>query len=522
MSEEIFGEEDKRLMTESGKMEDNMNELEEIGADTNYSSKKNHCDSNQNLPKENKTDIQIKVVEGQKIIIYTNESKNISEKEMMGNSKNNNNSKEFPNEFNKQYNSKENFDYEKDSLEQNKKELKDNNQDNNHKNKETTSSNQLKHTQDNCMKIMQKKVEPFNIDIFNKNNNRNEINFEKLFPFKNLKEIVNSKNGIFLTELWENEKIFVSKDELIKMEECEICKKIANYLKEGKNQRKNKKGERMRKTERDQMMIKIITHLTRSFFMATNSFKEFKMCPIAPMKRELINIHLIPDFIFEYLGKPISAILSNESSDRNSITNIRKIEKIINENDKNQEVVKHLNSPAQKCLGYFRYEEENPRFEYKLVDYLIEEFETQKMRESRNFAKEYIASLLLLAFNFELFFQIKKNSRNKDKEEKQINVDKKVINKKRSRSEKDKKDEPFNSSNKNEIISLDINDSSHNSSLSNKSSLLSEVVFNDQKSQEIEIIIESNNQSLKNYNDSIQNNGKIKANGKKNLFTIIK
>ena len=40
MSEEIFGEEDKRLMTESGKMEDNMNELEEIGADTNYSSKK--------------------------------------------------------------------------------------------------------------------------------------------------------------------------------------------------------------------------------------------------------------------------------------------------------------------------------------------------------------------------------------------------------------------------------------------------------------------------------------------------
>lgn len=211
MSEEIFGEEDKRLMTESGKMEDNMNELEEIGADTNYSSKKNHCDSNQNLPKENKTDIQIKVVEGQKIIIYTNESKNISEKEMMDNSKNNNNSKEFPNEFNKQFNSKENFDYEKDSLEQNKKELKDNNQDNNHKNNETTSNNQLKHTQDNCMKIMQKKVEPFNIDIFNKNNNRNEINSEKLFPFKNLKEIVNSKNGIFLTELWENEKSLLVK-----------------------------------------------------------------------------------------------------------------------------------------------------------------------------------------------------------------------------------------------------------------------------------------------------------------------
>jgi hypothetical protein len=44
----------------------------------------------------------------------------------------------------------------------------------------------------------------------------------------------------------------------------------------------------------------------------------------------------------------------------------------------------------------------------------------------------------------------------------------------------------------------------------------------DQKSLGIEIIIESNNQSLKNNDDSIQNNGKIKYNGKKNLFTIIK
>jgi hypothetical protein len=522
MSEEIIDAEGIRLMTQSGEMTQNMDELDDIGADTNYSSKKNHCDSNQNLPKENKTDIQIKVIEGQKIIIYTNKSENTNEKEMMDNSKNNNNLNGLTNEFDKKYNSKENSDYEKDSSQQNKKELKDNNQENNHKNNETTSNNQLKHTQDNCMKIMQKQVEPFNIIIFNENNNRNEINFEKSFSFKNLKEIVNSKNGIFLTELWENEKIFVSKDELIKMEECEICKKIANYLKTGKNQRKNKKGERMRKTERDQMMIKILTHLAQSFLKATNSFKEFKKFPIAPMIRTLINIHLIPDFIFEYLRKPISAILSNKSKDINSITNKRKIEKIINENDKNQEVIKHLDSPVQKCLGFFRYEEENPRFEYKLVDYLIEEFETQKMRESRNFAKEYIASLLLLAFNFELFFQIKKNSRNKDKEEKQINVDKKVINKKRSRSEKDKKDEPFNSSNKNEIISLDINDSLHNNSLSNKNPLLMEMVFNDQKSQEIEIIIESNNQSLKNYNDSIQNNGKIKDNGKKNLFTIIK
>ena len=518
MSEEIFDLEGIRLMTQSGEMKHNMDELDDIGADTNYSSKKNHCDSNQNLPKENKTDIQIKVVEGQRIIFYNNESKNICEKEMMDNSNSNNNSKEFPNEFNKQYNFQKNLDYEEDSLEQNKKELKDNNQENNHKNNETTSNNQLKHTQDNCMKIMQKQVEPFNIESSNKNNNQNEINFKNFVSFKNLEEIVNSKNGIFLRELWKNGKIFVSKDELIKMGKCEMIKIIANYLKEEKNPRKNKKGERMRKTERDQMMIKILTHFAQSLLMATNSFKEFKMCPIAPMKRELINIHLKPDFIFEYLGKQIAAILSNESSDINSITNKEKIEKIIKENDKNQEVVKHLYLNVQKCLDYFRYEEENPRFEYKLVNFLIEEFEKQKMKESKNFAKEYIASLLLLTYNFELFFQIKKRkSENKDKKKKLFYVDKKLINKVISKKEKDKNEEPFNSSNKNEILSLDINDSSHNNSSSNKNPLLMEVVFHgNQESLGIEKIIESNNQSLNNFNDSIQNNGK------KNLFTIIK
>ena len=108
MSEEMLETEGLRLMTQSGEMKQNMDELDDIGADTNYSSKKNHCDSNQNLPKENETDIQIKVVEGQKIIIYTNKSENTNEKEMMDNSKNNNNLNGLTNEFDKKYNSKEN------------------------------------------------------------------------------------------------------------------------------------------------------------------------------------------------------------------------------------------------------------------------------------------------------------------------------------------------------------------------------------------------------------------------------
>ena len=40
MSEEMLETEGLRLMTQSGEMKQNMDELDDIGADTNYSSKK--------------------------------------------------------------------------------------------------------------------------------------------------------------------------------------------------------------------------------------------------------------------------------------------------------------------------------------------------------------------------------------------------------------------------------------------------------------------------------------------------
>ena len=467
--EEIFLAESTRILTQSGKIESNMDELADECADTCDSSKK-QSNSNQNLSKENKTDIENRDIEGQQVNRYDIKSKNTNEKEMMDNSKGNNNLNGSSNEINNESslsNSQENIDYANYSLKQNKKELKDNSQENNHKNNETILSKQLKQTQENCIINKQIEVEPLNIKSFNENKHQNKINFEKLIPFISLEEIVNSKKEIFLKELWENGNVFENKDELVKIEECEIFKKIADYLRNGKNQRKNKKEKKKRKTDRDQMMIKILTHLAQSFLKATKSFKEFKNFQIAPMERNLINIHLKPDFIFEYLGKPLTTILSNKSSDINQIDKKVKIEKIINENDKNQEVVKHLNLTVQKCLDYFRYEEENPRFDYKLVDYLIKEFESQKVKENINFAKAYIVSLLLITYNFERFFQKKKkNSGNKDKEY----IVKKLINKVKNKNEKCNIDEPFNSSNKNKIftiLSLDKNDSKVETYLSN-------------------------------------------------------
>jgi hypothetical protein len=97
------------------------------------------------------------------------------------------------------------------------------------------------------------------------------------------------------------------------------------------------------------------------------------------------------DFILEYLRQPLYKILSNESSkNKNKKSNKSIIEEImnINKNNKSKEVIIHLNLTVQKCLDYFRYKEENPRFKYKLVDFLVEEFESQKKKKEKSQKKK--------------------------------------------------------------------------------------------------------------------------------------
>lgn len=368
-------------------------------------------------------------------------------------------------------------------------------------------------------------LEPFNYNTFQqkkKNNISININFEENYQYFSLEVIVN-EYGYFFIKLYPN--IFKDKEELVKMGEFGICKKIVDYLKDLED-KENKKIEdnkhqvminqeseenlsekkNIRKEDRDKMMLKILTKLASSFRKATNSFKEFKIRQIEIIKPNLINEKLDAYFIFEYLRQYLYAILSNESSeDTNIKSNKSIIEEIMKENinNKQKEVIKHLSLTVQNCLDYFRYKEENEKFKYKLVDFLIEEFEfqTQKKEESISFSKEYIASLLLLTYNFERFFQIrKKNSENMKKKKNQLFVvNKRMINKIINNNEKNnpKKsnrnindiDEPFNFPSKKKIISLDISGSSNKNSLSRKNPFLTRKVFQEnQISSKIEEI----------------------------------
>ena len=276
-------------------------------------------------------------------------------------------------------------------------------------------------------------LEPFNHSTFQQKY-KNNINSEENYQYFSLKEIVNTY-GVFFINLYQN--IFKNKEELVNMENFGICKNIADYLKDSApnppnpEDKANKKIEdnthqviikqeseenlikkkNIRKKDRDKMMIKILTKLESSIRKATNSFEEFKIRKIQIIKPKIINEILDAYFIFEYLRQYLYNILSNESSkDTNIKSNKSIIEEIIKENNNNEEVIKHLSLTVQKCLDYFRYKEKNDKFKYKLVDFLIKEFkfQTQKKKETISFSKEYIASLLLLTYNFERFFQIKK------------------------------------------------------------------------------------------------------------------
>ena len=281
-------------------------------------------------------------------------------------------------------------------------------------------------------------IKPFNITKFNEEY-KNEIGFKKPPIFLELKKIIN-QNEKFLSSLWNDPKdhIFKDKDELFKIVESEefgiMYRKIVKYL---KHKERNKNNEK-RKHDIDQMILKIKNKVIKSFLNSTNSFNHFKMNKISTIKHDLINKVILAEFNIVLLNQPLCSILSNESSDHKNKTkklnsnessgkNAKRNEEIIQEalngyNNgirENKILYGHLYLTFQECLDIFRYKKAYNNCNYRLVDFLFEEFKNQtneKKNENIAWAKVYIVSLLLLAYNYELFFYMrKKNAEIKEK-----------------------------------------------------------------------------------------------------------
>ena len=172
------------------------------------------------------------------------------------------------------------------------------------------------------------------------------------------------------------------------------------------------------------MVCKIKTNLSRSYIEATNSFPELKSRKITTIKKDLINTRIKAKFNLFYLKQHLYSILSNESTEGNRNQLI--IEDIMSARNKSdQPLIEHLNLSVQNCLDIFRYKIENNYFNYKLLEFLKEEYKSQtndnEEKEYIEKCKEYIASLILVSYNFENFFYIRKKKEKKKSKKKNKN-----------------------------------------------------------------------------------------------------
>ena len=234
----------------------------------------------------------------------------------------------------------------------------------------------------------------------------------QLIPMKTIIDNYSS----YIGKLWNNEiKIFDDKSELISIEENSIVyKDILKFLKNEKGGKKNHNSKRS--FEPDEMVTKIKTYILRQIIEIINSFSEMKNSPIEIIKKFLINNKIKSDFNLIYLEQYIYSIVSNDASTISKISNCEKIKNIMNSNNINEEhesLIEFLNLTFKDCLKMFTYQYKDKRFSINLCDFLIKEYKNFKIDdnisdiEKIKLKKNYIATLLLIAYNFERVFFLK-------------------------------------------------------------------------------------------------------------------
>jgi len=242
-------------------------------------------------------------------------------------------------------------------------------------------------------------ISTFNYNSY-KNENKNKYNINIVEPeFTSYNHIlkIHEKD---IGKIWSKEaKIFENKNDLNNtLKNGKIYQRVYILLSKSISYKAEK-----RKFDADGMINKIKTELQNSILNYINSFDEMKNNKIYTPKKNLINNKIGADFNLIYLKQKLYNILSNDSSEPNKNTNNKKIKKIKEQNPAffNQ----YFCLTIQNCLDIFRYKEQNPHFKNKLVEFLNKEY--IEFKDDITDAKDYIASLILLVYNFERFFYLR-------------------------------------------------------------------------------------------------------------------
>ena len=178
-----------------------------------------------------------------------------------------------------------------------------------------------------------------------------------------------------------------------------------------------------RAQEPDEMSKRIKTLVMQQSINSANKFDEFKYNELEMIDKNKISEQIKADFQLCLLEQKIYSIVSNDIKSINPKCNYNKIKKIINEfnkdNNKHVPLIDLLCLTFEDCLNIILYKKEDmyidkieegkvqkiSLFDKKLIEFLYDIYKSLKYEEE--IKKDYIAAMILLAYNFKRLFYLK-------------------------------------------------------------------------------------------------------------------
>ena len=255
----------------------------------------------------------------------------------------------------------------------------------------------------------------YDVDItYNSNTEENRANTNNIMTIIQICETYKDEFAILY------EKKVFEKSDLKNIEQNGIIyKNFFNIIKGNKNEIT------IKKFFADNLIGKIKTFIKTANIEAINKFKELKDKINTLITGDDILENIGKDFNLTYLKQPLYSVLSNESNetrDNPKLRNFTIIDGIIKEYNKNKiktPLIEHLCLIVKDTLDILTYKKEykNDKFNEKIFNYALKEYENFKMDEKKVkelgvnlefIKKDYIASLIFLAYHFEEYFLHKK------------------------------------------------------------------------------------------------------------------
>ena len=286
------------------------------------------------------------------------------------------------------------------------------NSNNNFQNSQNTENKNIKNVPDYI------ELKKFNRKSHNAQTNKNNDNGKKKEKnqIKSISKIHDENKDKF--NILKEKNIFSEKD----LVEIEKNGKIYNNIIKIETESEAKNEIDIKKFQPDFMISKLKTYAKNESLKAINSFDEmeYKIKTLKTGNNYLENIGKY--FNLTYLEQPLYAVLSNDSSLVDEKSNFEKIQYVINKYNHDKQItplIEHLFLTVQDIIDILTYKKDDKdnMYKEKIFDYAAKEYEKFKIDEekakefgedSEFLKKDYIASLIFLAFNFKEYFLNKK------------------------------------------------------------------------------------------------------------------